>query len=250
VAADLSTYGNDRIFVVQTAEEAGKLAATAEALSALGHPVVQYHIDSPYDLSHWMLVWEIATAIAGHILQIHPFNQPNVEAAKVLARNSVKTYQETGQLPEGGASPLSFETIDSMLQKAQPGDYIAIQADVNPNTENEQVFRALQTALRNKYGLAVTFGFGPRFLHSTGQLHKGDGGNGIFLQFTSIPQNDLPIPENPGEDHSFIQFGVLKQAQALGDAQALEDAGRRLLTFTLTEPAAGAIQNITERFAV
>ncbi len=249
LAADLGTYPDDRIFVIQTAQESGKMAPTAEALSALGHAVIQYHIDSPYKLSHWMLVWEIATAIAGHILQIHPFDQPNVESAKVAARGSVKTYRETGKLPERISAPLTYEAVTGFLQKSKPGDYIAIQAYVNPTPENEKAFRALQTALRDKYSLAVTFGFGPRFLHSTGQLHKGDGGNGIFLQFTSVPTEDLPIPENPGSDHSFIDFGVLKQAQALGDAQALEDANRRMLTFTLMEPAAGTIQAITEKVA-
>lgn len=240
---DLSSYPNDRVFILQGED----LTAVGLKLKELGHPVVEYHIDTPYELSQWMLIWEIATAIAGHILQIHPFDQPNVEAAKVLARNSVNTYQQTGKLPQRRNQPLAFETLDSLLSKADQGDYIALQAYVAPTPENEQAFRKLQTALRDRYALAVTFGFGPRFLHSTGQLHKGDGGTGIFLQFTSLPTNDLSIPENPGEDHSFIKFGVLKQAQALGDAQALEEAGRRLLTFTVQEPAATAIEPITER---
>ncbi|MCB2179784.1 glucose-6-phosphate isomerase [bacterium] len=249
LAADLGAYPNDRVFVIQQNKGSQDLQTTAEGLLALGHPVISYQVDSPYDLSYWMLVWEIATAIAGQILQIHPFNQPNVEAAKVAARGSVKTYRETGKLPAREAQPLTFETLDTLLSTANPGDYIALQAYVTPNAENEKAFRSLQAALRDRYHLAVTFGFGPRFLHSTGQLHKGDGGNGIFLQFTSLPTSDLNIPENPGEAHSFITFGLLKQAQALGDAQALEDAKRRLLTFTLKEPASAAIHPLVERIS-
>lgn len=247
LAADLRTYPNDRVFVVQRGKYSQDLKSAAKGLQALGHPVITYQVDSAYSLSYWMMVWEIATAIAGHVLQIHPFDQPNVESAKVAARRSVKTYRETGKLPQRENQPLTFETLDEALSTADPGDYISLQAYITPNADNEQAFRSLQTALRDRYALAVTFGFGPRFLHSTGQLHKGDGGNGIFLQFTSIPTSDIAIPENPGETKSSITFGMLKQAQALGDAQALEDAKRTLLTFTVKEPAAKAVQPLVER---
>jgi hypothetical protein len=180
-------------------------------------------------------------------MNIHPFNQPNVEAAKELARETVKSYQETGQLPDQSNQKLTPEAIERFLSGINPGDYIAIQAFVNPTDQVSKAFREFQTVLRDKYKTAVTFGYGPRFLHSTGQLHKGDSGNGLFLQFISESDIKLNIPIQAGSQESFITFDVLKRAQAIGDARALRNVGRRLISFYLNEPITDQIREISTR---
>ena len=145
----------------------------------------------------------------------------------------VATYQEEGQLPQGETAPVEAALLADFLKEANPGDYIAIQAYVQPAAGAESALQAFRMRLRDETRLATTLGFGPRFLHSTGQLHKGDGGSGLFIQFISSAGQDLPIPDETGGPGSSISFGVLKEAQALGDAQALQDAGRRLIRFRL-----------------
>jgi hypothetical protein len=110
---------------------------------------------------------------------------------------------------------------------------VALQAYIKPDKNSSDILQTLRTKIQEKYKIAVTIGFGPRFLHSTGQLHKGDAGNGLFIQFTSAPQNDLAIPDNPGAGKSSITFGILKVAQALGDRKALINKGRKILSFDL-----------------
>lgn len=247
VPDDLGVYGNDRIFVFQQFGASSTLDQISHELQTLGHPVVEYHLQDAADLGKYMFHWEFATAIAGYLMGIHPFNQPNVEAAKVRAIESVNTFQKSGKLPEREDKLLEFEVIDNLLSRAHPGEYVVLQAFVNPTAENASAFRQLQAAIRDRYGLATTFGFGPRFLHSTGQLHKGGQGTGNFLQFVSTSPTDLPVPENPGSQESFISFDVLKHAQALGDAAALEDTGRNVPTFSLETPVAEDIQALTRK---
>jgi hypothetical protein len=242
-----AVYGNDRLFVsLRVARETSNDAALA-ALRAAGQPVVQIDLADPYDLGGEFFRWELATAIAGWRLGINAFDQPNVEAAKQLARLMVDTYQKSGALPtltpnatvDGLAlyatSPDLVDAhavIDAFIGSIKPGDYIAIQAWIAPTAESTESLQRMRVALRDHFKVATTLGYGPRFLHSTGQLHKGDGGHGVFLQIVTpppAPANDVPIPETADADTSNITFGVLKEAQSLGDRRALLDRGRRVL---------------------
>jgi transaldolase/glucose-6-phosphate isomerase len=264
-----SMYGSDRLFVYLRLEGDSSQDAAIAALEEAGHPVVRIMLDDAFDLGGQFFLWEMATAVAGHVLGINPFDQPNVESAKVLARKMVAAYTESGQLPTQKAA-LSDKDISvfgdvtassaggalvEFISKARPGDYISLQAYLPPTPQVNEALKALRStlyptivtgktdSLRPK--LATTLGYGPRFLHSTGQLHKGDGGNGLFIQFTSDPLEDAPIPEEAGKPGSSITFGVLKMAQALGDAQALLDNGRRVIRFHLGKDVVGSLKRLT-----
>jgi hypothetical protein len=197
----------------------------------------------------------MATAVASHRLEINPFDQPDVEAAKVLARRMVSEYAKTGVLPASEAAPLTKEALSEFLGQAQPGHastlppvagraYVAIHAYIQPTEEAEAALQALRAQLRDRLKLATTLGYGPRFLHSTGQLHKGDAGNGLFVQFTADSPHDAPIPDEAGSPESSISFGVLEMAQALGDRQALLDTGRRVIRFHLGDDVAGGLSRL------
>lgn len=226
-------YGPDRLFVhLRLGNDTSNDQALA-ALAAAGHPVVRMDLAGIYDLGGQFFLWEMATAVAGHLLGIHPFDQPNVESAKKRATAMVNAYQEKGQLPESSPETFSSETLNAFLAQAKPGDYIAVHAYVQPTTAMDAALQALRLRLRQQTKLAVTVGYGPRFLHSTGQLHKGDGNNGLFIQFTSDAAETIAIPETAGADDSAITFNILLMAQALGDGQALRDEGRRVIHFHL-----------------
>ena len=192
--------------------------AALGALEAAGHPVVRLRQHERYDLGAQFFLWEMATAVAGHHLAINPFDQPDVEAAKVLARRMVAEYMETGALPSSGSVPPSAAALDEFLKQAQQGgpdsdlgrSYIAIQAYVQPTQETDKLLMTLRTQLRDRYRLATTVGYGPRFLHSTGQLHKGDAGNGYFVQLTADNPRDAPIPDKAGSNEATMTFGVLE----------------------------------------
>ena len=193
--------------------------------------MLRFVLADVYAIGGQFFMWEMATAVASHLLGVQPFDQPNVESAKIAARAMVKAYHETGAIPAGESQADSREALRAFAAEAKAGDYLALQAYLPPTAANLEKFRALQAELRDETKLAVTFGFGPRFLHSTGQLHKGDGGNGHFVQFTYTPTADVPIPDQAGSDVSAMSFGVLLLTQALGDGQALHDAGRRVIRF-------------------
>jgi glucose-6-phosphate isomerase len=241
-------YGPDRVFaVLRTEDEAVDKDALA-ALQAAGHPLIEIVVPGSYSMGGQMFLWELATAVAGQRLGIQPFNQPNVEAAKEQARKMTDAYRREGELPSevplvhegelsyfaGSPGPAGQETAPAslsralldLLNRAQAGSYLALQAYLPPSEEADGALRALRLALRDRTRMAVTVGYGPRYLHSTGQLHKGDAGRGLFLQFTCRHPTDLPIPDQAGEDGSSISFGTLIDAQAMGDRQALADAGR------------------------
>ncbi len=227
-------YREDRVFVNFTLGSEISPPPALEILREAGHPVIHIQMGDPYDLGAQFFLWEFATAVAGAHLGINPFDQPNVESAKIRAKELVEKYEKEGTLPEGETTPLSWDQLTSFIENhTQEGSYIAIQAFIPPTPTHEELLNQLRVRLRDEYKLATTLGFGPRFLHSTGQLHKGDAGKGIFIQFTSQSDQDIPIPKTPGEDASTISFGTLKLAQALGDAQALRDAGRSLIRFSL-----------------
>jgi glucose-6-phosphate isomerase len=247
-------YGNDRLFVQLRLDEDDSADAALDALEAAGHPVVRVRIHELYDLGAQVFMWEMATAIAGHLLSINPFNQPNVEAAKIQARKMVDAYTEAGELPSGEAVPPSAGALDAFLSHAQKGDptsdsgrsYIGIQAYVQPTQETDNLLQTLRIQLRDRYKLATTVGYGPRFLHSTGQLHKGDAGNGCFVQLTADDLQDVPIPDQAGSPATTMSFGVLKLAQALGDRQALQDAGRPVIRFHLGSDVAAGLRKLIE----
>ena len=258
-------YGNDRLFVNLRMDGDSTHDVMLNGLEAIGHPVVRLELKDAYDLGAQIFFWEMATAVAGYRLGIQPFDQPNVEAAKFQARKMVSAYHSEGRLPE--LTPdLQFgeiaiyldqkshisgnnagEVLKAFLYQAQPGDYVAIQAYVQPGPEMDEILGRLRERIRSHTKLATTIGYGPRFLHSTGQLHKGDAGNGVFIQFTSQVQGDVAIPDEADLPDSSMSFGVLKLAQALGDRQALLDNGRRIIRIHLGEEPVYALGTILKQ---
>ena len=218
---DRGNYGEDRVFI-----QIGRKISGLQT-----HPSISMDWQDE-ELGGLFFLWEFATAVAGYVLGINPFDQPNVEAAKVTARHFVDEYKQLGGLPASRVEPLSAEVLLRFLDQAAQGDYIALQAYATPSEQLTEALHALRGQLAKKYGVAITLGYGPRFLHSTGQLHKGDGGMGLFVQFVTVAQrDDVPIPIEAGSLASEISFGVLKVAQARGEAEALRSAGRRVITF-------------------
>jgi len=182
------------------------------------------------------------------------------EAAKVLARQMVAAYQKEGRLPEltptlqsNGLTVYSdveaktpVEALQNFLHQAQSGAYISLQAYVQPTAETDEALLAFRTRLRDQSRLATTIGYGPRFLHSTGQLHKGDAGKGLFIQLTANTAQDAGIPDEAGRPESMMTFGVLKTAQALGDRQALLDNGRQVIRFHLSGDVPEQLKQLAE----
>lgn len=239
-----TSYGDDRLFVYLRLDDAHDTAVNK--LEQTGQPVVRFELRDLYDLGAQFFIWEMATAVAGHIMGIQPFDQPNVESAKVLARKMTDAYQQSGKLPQLDSAEPTAANLNSFVEQSKPGDYIAIHAYVPPTPKTDALLQQLRTQLLKKTKRATTVGYGPRFLHSTGQLHKGDAGNGLFIQFTSEPETDVAIPDAAGEDASSMTFGVLKNAQALGDAQALLDEDRRLIRFELGTDVEGNLQGMLD----
>jgi transaldolase/glucose-6-phosphate isomerase len=239
-------YGRDRLFVHVRLEGDETHDAAVAGFQAAGHPVIRLNLHDPYDLGGQFFLWEMATAVAGYRLGINPFDQPNVEAAKVQARRLLAEYRERGVVPSVEAAAPSADLLKAFLAQAQSGDYIALQAYVQPTPQTTAALEALRERLRGQYRLATTAGYGPRFLHSTGQLHKGDAGNGLFVQFIANDPRDAPIPDEAGAEASSVTFGVLKSAQALGDRQALLDGGRRVIRFDLGDDVRGGLKRLTE----
>jgi glucose-6-phosphate isomerase len=251
-------YGKDRVFVsLRLADEAAKEEGLRR-LAAAGHPVITLTLADGYDLGAQCFLWEMATAVMGWQLGINPFDQPDVEAAKVIARQMVAAYQEKGAMPEekpvleadglslyGDVTSRTPEAaFAEFLAQAGPGAYGAIQAYLRPCPETDEALADLRLRLRERCRIAVTVGYGPRFLHSTGQLHKGDAGRGLFLQLTADDPREAPIPDELGRPGSTLGFGALKAAQAYGDRQALRNAGRRVLRIHLHGDPIGGIRRL------
>jgi transaldolase / glucose-6-phosphate isomerase len=246
-------YGNDRVFVyikLGDDDPAGEVLAT---LKAAGHPVVTMTLGDVYDLGEQLMIWGLAVPIAGHRMGIHPFDQPNVEAAKQQAKRLVDAYKEDGELPAEEAAPVEAEALHSFLAQAEPGDYIALQAYLTPNDATAAALQELRARLRDRYKLATTVGYGPRYLHSTGQLHKGDAGRGLFVQFTTDPVETVWIPDEAATETAAsnesgqVSFDVLVRSQALGDRQALLDAGRRVIHFRLGHDVVAELAKLAAR---
>lgn len=252
-------YGADRLFVHLRLDDAAD--ARAQAIAAAGHPVLCLQLADASDLGAAFFHWEIATTIAGFFLRIHPFDQPDVEAAKDLARQMVAAYQRRGALPEPAPDlvdglalygPVQGTTLPQALAHflgAPKREYIALQAHLPPTPATTTALQDLRGQLLAHTGLATTLGFGPRFLHSTGQLHKGDAGRGLFIQLTADSAEDAPIPDAAGAAASSITFGVLAQAQALGDRQALVQRGRAVLRIHLGADIAAGIAQLRRALA-
>ncbi len=247
-------YDRDRYFVHLKLKGKSSNDSKVNALIKAGFPVVQIVLNDIYELGGEFFRWEMATAIAGWALGIQPFDQPNVEAAKILARKMISEYQKTGSLPEekfvvkenditvfgkvNGTSLKTclnnfFKNFNKKIKPSSPRSYIALQAYLQPDNSTTKLLEEFRLLLQKKFKAATTLGYGPRFLHSTGQLHKGDAGKGLFIQFTSKMPKDLPIPDNANSNKSSISFGVLISAQALGDKKALEENKRKVIRIDL-----------------
>lgn len=252
-------YGDDRFFVYMRLSDDDTYTRQVNSLQAAGHPVITITLEDRYELGGQFFLWEMATVIAGHLIRIHPFNQPNVEAAKNSARTKIQEYQETGKLQQlepvleaDGIQVIGDIQADSpaavlkaFLDKAEAGAYISVHAYVEPTEQTTSALHAFQTKLRDTTKLATTINYGPRFLHSTGQLHKGDAGKGLFIQLTADKPQDIDIPDEAGKDESAMTFGTLIDAQALGDRQALLDASRHVIRFHLSDALSG-IQSLSK----
>jgi transaldolase/glucose-6-phosphate isomerase len=245
-------YGNDRIFAclrLESAPDAAQDAGVA-ALEKAGNPVVRITVSDTYSLGQEFFRWEIATAVAGSILGINPFNQPDVEASKIVTKQLTSEYESTGSLPPekpileeagfklftdeknaaalaraagAGSDGLLKNYLRAHLARLGAGDYFAVLGYVEMNVENESLLQSLRMTVRDRKRVVTCLGFGPRFLHSTGQAYKGGPNSGVFLQITCDDANDLPVP---GQKYT---FGVVKAAQARGDFQVLADRKRRAL---------------------
>jgi hypothetical protein len=241
---DLQAYGPDRLFVGFRLKGDDSTRARCEALKKAGKPAMIIDLERPADLAGQFFLWEMAAAVAGRWLRINPFDQPDVSASKKNTEALLEHYRRWGGLPgekpvvsRQGISLYGQEPVDSIedgLRRfaglARPGDYMSLQAFLAPEPEMGRALRRLADSLRRKTGLAVTLGFGPRYLHSTGQLHKGDAGRGLFLQLTSAHDPDLPVSGGTEDTLPSVDtFGVLIEAQALGDFRALQKAGRRII---------------------
>jgi transaldolase/glucose-6-phosphate isomerase len=234
-------YGDDRIFVYL--RQTGELDEQLKALREAGHPVIEFPIPDLYEVGAEMYRWEVATAIACSILGVNAFDQPNVEASKKITKAKIADFQKNGQLDEGkstqtrdgfsvfSSSAVRGSTLEEVLQnflaQAKPNGYVAINAYLPRNEDMIKQLQELRTAIRAQTGNAVTAGFGPRFQHSTGQLHKGGPGNALFLVITAEPAADFEVPTEG------LTFGTLIRAQALGDYEALVEAGRDALRVQL-----------------
>jgi hypothetical protein len=241
-------FGRDRLFVLLRLAADAALEGTAGELAAAGHPVLDLRVEDPYDLGGEFFRWEFATAVMGFLLSVNPFDQPDVESAKIRASQALAAYRAQGALPAPAReipATAAADEIARLLDAGRPGDYVAVQAFVDPGGF-EIPLREFGGVIGLRTGYAVTTGFGPRFLHSTGQFHKGGPPNGIFIQLVTANPVDVPIPDDFGGRAGSVGFGVLKAAQSLGDLRALEAARRRVLRVNLGDagPAAG------ERLAV
>ena len=279
-------YGDDRLFIyLRTGEnslshpERSEVRASDEAvarLEAAGHPVARLDLASVYDLGAEFFRWEYATAIAGSMLDVHPFDQPDVQGAKDNTDVLLEAFLRQGSLPEvptvhlpdqrtarQSETPTTHQSqspaahlpdqrtvhpelvegsLASLLEQAKPGDYLAIISYMPVDAEADRLLDELRSKIMERYRIATTAGYGPRYLHSTGQLHKGGSGSGLYLQLTTNRNQELPIPGQP------YGFDVLAAAQAIGDYQALTNLGRRLVSVNLGDDAISGLRRLLEEF--
>ncbi len=252
-------YGSDRVFVsIQISQsKSPSIESKLNALVAAGHPVIYIKLKDIFDLAGEFLRWELAVAIAGIIYGINPFDEPNVAESKANTNKILAQFEASKFLPEDtpqleskgirlwadsqmSCSDSLADTLAAHLARVKAGDYIALMAYLTPNALNQRALRKLRQVLRVVKQSATTVGYGPRFLHSTGQLHKGGDNNGVFLQITAKDRKNLVIP---GVKYGFSN---LKMAQALGDFQALKEHGRRVVRLHLTAQVLEDLERITK----
>jgi hypothetical protein len=231
-----AVYGDDRMFVVVTVKGGGAPAGVDVAgLRMAGHPVLEIVLPDTLALGAEFYRWEFATAVAGASLGINPFDEPNVTEAKEATARAIKAFWQKGALPDpgpvlsnegAGAAALAADLL-AHLSTASPGDYICLSAFFRQTPERDRLLSELRRVCRDRWHVATTLGYGPRFLHSTGQLHKGGPNNGVFVQLTGRSGTDLQVPERG------FGFGVLRDAQALGDLEALRQHRRRAVRVAL-----------------
>jgi len=229
------SYGNDRLFMYLRVDGDATYDEKVSALEAAGHPVVTLRLHGPYDIGREMFRWEYATAVAGTILKINAFDQPNVKESKDITNQLLDAFKRDGKIPEGDRLEIDAPGLPASLSRfaglSRPGEYLALNAFIRMNDQNIEALQKVRVLLRDRYKIATTLGFGPRYLHSTGQIHKGGAETGLFLLITVDDEQDIPIP---GEAYS---FGVLKTAQSMGDLGALKKHGRKVLAIHLKSEA-------------
>ncbi len=229
-------YGDDRLFICLRLEDDDNSTTDAaiERIKASGQPMLVLDMRDKYDLGCEFFRWEFATAVAGAVLGIHPFDQPDVQKAKDATERVLKEYTTSGKLPqvETALSPAD------LLAGAGKGKYLAIMAYVHQTSEVDRVLAEFRRKVVKRYNIATTLGYGPRFLHSTGQIHKGGPDTGLFLQITTDHENDLPIPGEP------YTFGIVAAAQVLGDLEALQSVGRSVARIHCSRGDAASIETL------
>jgi transaldolase / glucose-6-phosphate isomerase len=253
-------YGRDRVFIHLCGDKKDALDAGAAALRRKEFPILTMTIEETATLPGHIFLWEMAVAVAGHLLGINPFDQPNVESSKRSTQEVLSLWGNAKRkLGKGAAEKRGYPAvplensekdtsgfIEKIRGAASTREYIAVLAFLDDSPSTVRLLGLFKNRLRDATGLPVTMGFGPRYLHSTGQLHKGDAGRGLFLQFTSRPGNDIAISDMGGERRPAESFGTLFSAQAWGDWMALKESGRRIIRIDLGGNANSGIRRLLE----
>ncbi len=254
---DAGAYGTDRVFVF-CHHDHREWNSWITQLATAGHPILKIPVNGFYNLGGQMFLWEMATAVAAHLMGINPFDQPDVEATKKHTTRMIKEYKKNkvwlkarpalvaGDCDVYGdiSGATVSEVLTNFLSSSAINAYVGFQVYLKPSSQIDKALEKLRTAISCKYGMAVTVGYGPRYLHSVGQLHKGDAGCGLFLQMTGENQSDLAIPDVLGKSDSSLTFGQLKAAQAEADRQALLDKGRRVIRIHWKKDASVGLTNL------
>lgn len=260
VSLNTEHISGERLFVCISLNDDPDISTNSEGIMEKGLPLIYINLDDKYDLGSEFYRWEIITSIACRILGVNPFDQPNVESAKIQAKKFLDDYKEHGLIREpeyfevkGGFKVIAEKktedlsgVINSLIhtEAESLNGYISVQAYLPQTLANAIMLGKIKHYLNKKSGLPVTIGFGPRFLHSTGQLHKGDSGNGLFIQIVSEPMGDINIPESAEDDKSSLSFGTLIKAQYLGDRKALIDSGRKVITINIGSDVQSGLNHI------
>jgi len=246
---EAEVYGDDRVFVLIRTQDASdaETEAKLKSLEDAGHPVIRHTLHDALDLGEEFFIWEFAVGLTGALLGINSFDQPNVQESKDNTKQLLEEFRSKGKLtaPEAlsaegslkiyaaaeAQAALAASSVDEVIRKhlarVKSYDYVAVTAYIAETSTHDEAIQAIRTIIRDSLKVATTVGYGPRFLHSTGQLHKGGADNGVFIQITADDKEDLAIPHEP------FTFGVLKQAQALGDFASLASRDRRAIRFHL-----------------
>ena len=237
---DVRDYGKDRLFVAVRLRGSDDVRRLKE-LSDAGHPVVDQVLADPLDLGEIFFTWEFATAVAGALLGIDAFDQPNVQESKDNTKKLLEEFKSTGKMTYSGTQVKPDDpAVAKLLSEAKPGDYVALTEYFGETPKRDKRIAEIREAIARSLHVATTTGYGPRFLHSTGQLHKGGPANGVFLQLTGGPGDDIPIPSEK------FTFGVLVRAQAIGDFQSLAGRKRRAVSIDLGDDVDRGLEKLAQ----